>query len=106
MDTAVEKRRYKRRDLVGAIMIAPNGHQHDAQVLDLSEGGVRVDLPDDDWVPSDGSALKVFFVFDGYQAIMLESHVARIAVDHMGLEFEPAQEDLIEHLLDVAGIPH
>ena len=105
MDTAVEKRRYPRREIMGAVMIAPNGNQHDAEVLDLSEGGVRVDLPDD-WVPSDGAALKVFFVFDGYQSIMLESHVARIAIDHMGLEFEPAQEDRIRQLLEVAGIPH
>ena len=105
MDTTVEQRRHPRREIVGAVMIAPNGDQHDAMVLDLSEGGVRVDLPDD-WLPSDGAALRVFFVFDGYQAIMLESHVTRIAVDHMGLEFEPAQEDRIRHLLDVAGIPH
>ena len=106
MNTIAEKRRHRRREIVGAVMIAPNGNQHDARVLDLSEGGVRVDLPHDDWAPSDGAHVKVFFVFDGYQEIMLDSHVARIAIDHMGLEFDPAQEDRIQHLLDVADIPH
>jgi hypothetical protein len=105
MDTVAEKRRHPRRVILGAVMIAPNGNRHDALVLDVSEGGVCVDLPDD-WAPSDGAALRVFFVFDGHQSIVLQSHVARIAIDHMGLEFDPAQEDRIRQLLDVAGIPH
>ena len=96
MDT--EKRRAPRRKVSSAVMVSPNGHGHDAQVFDISAGGVRVELSDD-WTPGDGTPLRVFFLSDTDHPIVLHSHVARVAVDHLGLEFEPEQEERISELL-------
>ena len=98
MDT--EKRRTPRKQVSGAVMITPNGHGHNAQVFDISAGGVRLGLPED-WVPANGAALRVFFLFDTNHPIMLQGHVTRVAVDHLGLEFEPAQEAQISELMQL-----
>jgi PilZ domain-containing protein len=100
MEQAFEKRRHQRHDVVSAVMVAPNGDQHSAQLMDLSLGGARVGLPDD-WNPSDGLALRVFFLTDTEDATVLAVRITRVAVDHLGLEFAPAQEEQIQHLLDV-----
>jgi hypothetical protein len=95
-----EQRQHPRHDVVSAIMITPNGHQHEAQLMNLSLGGARVDLPEG-WTPSDGANLRVFFLLDTADAVALEARVVRVAVDHLGLEFAPTQERRIEHLMDV-----
>lgn len=100
MDQVIEKRRHPRHDVVSAVMVTPNGDQHSAQLMDLSLGGARVGLPDD-WTPSDGLALRVFFLADTKDATVLAGRITRVAVDHLGLEFAPEQEDQIQHLLDV-----
>lgn len=102
MDQTIEKRRHPRQQVSSAVMITPNGDRHNAQVFDLSAGGARVGLPID-WIPPEGIALRVFFLFDTDHPIVLEGHVTRVAVDHLGLEFSPAQEEQIRELLDVVS---
>ena len=98
MDT--EKRRSPRKRVSSAVMITPNGHGHDAQVFDISAGGARMALSDD-WTPADGAPLRVFFLADTDHPIVLQGHVTRVAVDHLGLAFEPAQEDRISELMQM-----
>ena len=102
MDPIIEKRRHPRRQVFSAVMVTPNGDRHRAHVLDLSEGGARVNLPDD-WTPRDGAKLKVFFRVDSDREIALDTHVVRVAIDHLGLQFDPAQEERIEALLEEMG---
>lgn len=98
MDQTTERRRYMRQEVVSAVMITRNGKQHAAQILDISTGGARLDLPVD-WTPPNGSALRIFFLLGTGDAIVLEAHVARMGIDHMGVAFDPAQEDLIRQLM-------
>ena len=98
----IEQRRHPRRDVLEAVMVTPNGDRHDAVVLDMSLGGARMRLPDD-WAPNLGAALRVFFLFDTSDAITLEGRVTRVAVDHMGVQFAPEQEDRIRALLDAVS---
>ena len=98
MDT--ERRRSPRHHVTSAVMISPNGHGHDARVFDISSGGARVVLPDD-WTPTDGAALKMIFLPDTDHPIMLHGHVIRVAVDHLGLAFEPEQDERISEVLQL-----
>ena len=100
MEQVTEKRRYPRHNVVSAVMVAPNGDQHGTQLLDLSMGGARVGLPED-WTPSDGLALRLYFLADGDDGIVLAARVTRVAIDHLGLEFASGQEAQIQQLLDV-----
>ena len=69
-------------------MVRPNGHHHDAQVLDLSLGGARVSLPQH-WSPVNGAALRLYFENgDQHESITLRGHVTRVGVDDMGVEFD------------------
>lgn len=94
----VEHRQTPRQEVSGAVMITPNGHGHDAEIFDISAGGARLGLSDD-WTPVDGAPLRVFFLSDSDDPIMLHGHVTRVAVDHLGLAFEPAQEGRILALM-------
>lgn len=105
METFSERRRYPRRDILNAVMIRPNGDQHDAQVLDVSAGGARMRLPED-WSPGDGATLRMYFAFDMNEAIALEGRVTRVGIDHMGVAFAPDQEARIQALLDVIETHH
>lgn len=100
MDQVSEKRRHPRHNVVSAVMVTPNGDQHTAQLLDLSLGGARVDLPEH-WTPSNGVALRLSFFADTDDAVVLGARVSRVAIDHLGLEFSPQQEEQILILLDV-----
>ena len=105
MSTSSDKRASPRMRTLTAVMVSPNGHAHDAQVLDLSLGGARVRLPQD-WTPSDGTHLRMFFLQDTDHAITLEGQVTRVAVDHMGVSFDPAQEAQVRELFDAIGARH
>ena len=98
----IEQRKHARRDVLEAVMVTPNGDRHDAVVLDMSLGGARMRLPED-WAPKLGAALRVFFLFDTSDAVTLEGRVTRVAVDHMGVQFEPQQEERIRALLDAVS---
>lgn len=99
METIVEKRRHPRNEIFSAIMFTPNGDRHSANVLDISAGGARLDLPDD-WAPRTGAALRMYFLVDTHHAVVLQGRVTRVAIDHMGVQFDPTQEDRIGTLLD------
>jgi hypothetical protein len=106
METAVlEKRRHYRHNVLCAVVVAPNGHPHEGFILDLSEGGARVDLTPG-WTPAMGTVLRMFFDVPDSEAITLQTEVAWVAVDHMGLRFAPDQADEIERLMDAAGALH
>lgn len=98
----IEQRKHARRDVLEAVMVTPNGDRHDAIVLDMSLGGARMRLPED-WAPKLGAALRVFFLFDTSDAVTLEGRVTRVAVDHMGVQFAPEQEERIRALLDAVS---
>lgn len=98
-----ERRGHFRHHVLEAVLIQPNGHAHEAQVIDLSGGGVRMHLPED-WLPADGAALRIFFRVDDEDEIELFGHVARVAVDHMGVAFDPAQEALIRQLFSALDL--
>ena len=98
-----ERRRFPRQQVVRAIMVRPNGHRHDAQVLDLSLGGARVTLPQH-WSPVNGAALRLYFEnADHDESITLRGHVTRVGLDDIGVEFEPAQEADIRELFASLG---
>ena len=98
-----ERRRFPRRQVVRAIMVRPNGHKHDAQVLDLSLGGARVSLPQH-WSPVNGAALRLYFEnADEQESITLRGHVTRVGLDDIGVEFEPAQDADIKELFASLG---
>lgn len=102
METVTELRRYARQEIFSAVMIVPDGQLADpamAMALDLSEGGSRIGLLDE-WRPAAGVPLKLSFLFDTEQPIVLHGRVTRVTTDHLGIEFEPAQELQIRLLLD------
>jgi hypothetical protein len=99
MDQAIEQRRHPRCQVLSAIMIRPNGDQHEAQVLDVSLGGARMRLPED-WSPRDGARVRMYFLPDTRDAVTLEARVTRVAIDHLGVAFAPEQEERIRTLLD------
>jgi hypothetical protein len=106
MEAAVlEKRRHYRHNVLCAVVVAPNGHPHEGFILDVSEGGARVDLTPG-WTPTNGAALRMFFDMPDSDAITLETEVAWVAIDHMGLRFAANQDAEIERLLEAAGALH
>ena len=99
-----ERRGYPRKDVFVAVMITPNGDFHSADVFDLSEGGARVGLPAG-WAPAAGTRIRVFFRLDASSEVAIEGLVARVGVDHLGLQFAPAQEARIQALMSAVGKP-
>ena len=102
MDTSAEQRRYRRLQVLSAVIVTPNGHGHDTHVLDISEGGARVALPSD-WVPVDDAPLKILFLPDTDAPVVLQAHVRRVALDHLGVAFDDAQTDGVRQLLEGLG---
>lgn len=98
MDTTGEKREHPRQAVFTAAMVTPNGDRHNAEIFDLSMGGAHVGLSGD-WSPACGTVLRLSFLDGTADAVVLEGRVARVAVDHLGLEFAPAQEAQIQRLL-------
>lgn len=93
-----DQRRHPRADVLTAIMISPNGHENWATVFNLSESGAMVGLPPD-FRREIGAALRLFFQLDDDDTVILRARVARVAVDHLGLQFAPFQERDIRHLM-------
>lgn len=100
-----ERRRHERHDIVTAVMLTPNGDQHMARVMDLSEGGARVGLSKG-WIPPDGMPLRVLFKIHDADVVALQATVARVCRDHVGVSFDPQQEPSIHQLLRDAGVLH
>ena len=93
-----EKRRHARQEVFTAIMISPNGHENRSAVYDLSESGARIGLPED-FEHEVGASVRLFFLLDDSETVVLQAHIARVAIDYLGVEFSPAQEDNIRYLM-------
>ncbi|WP_166212611.1 PilZ domain-containing protein [Cognatiluteimonas telluris] len=104
METTTEQRRFRRQPISSAVIVTPNGHGHDTRILDISEGGACVALPSD-WVPVAGAPLKILFLADSPTPLMLKARVARVGMDHLGVEFDPVQDDSVRALLEGLGRP-
>ena len=59
-------------------------------------------LPDD-WILVAHAPLKILFLPDSDAPIVLRAHVARIATDHLGIEFDAAQREGIQQLFEMLG---
>jgi hypothetical protein len=104
MDTTIEQRRHPRHRVLGAILVTPNGHGHEAFLLDVSTSGACVTLPSN-WIPIAHAPLKILFMPDSDEPLMLRAQVARIATDHLGIEFDAGQDDDLQQLFEVLGKP-
>lgn len=102
MPSGLEQRRHSRHDTLQAVMVTPNGDQHAARVMNLSLGGARMSLPEH-WLPDDGAALRVYFRVDSDE-FALTGHVTRVTIDHLGIAFDPAQDERIESLFAALGL--
>ena len=100
MSQLTDFRQHPRQEIFSAVAFVPDGHG--AMALDLSLGGARVGLLDD-WRPSRDSVLPVSFLSDTDHAIVLWCRVTRVAIDHIGVAFEPEQEAGIRRLLEAAS---
>ena len=100
-----ERRRHSRYDVLVAVMLTPNGDQHLADVMDLSEGGARVGLSEG-WVPPAGMPLRVLFQVHAADVVALQAKVTRVCTDHLGVEFDPMQDQSIQQLLRDVGAVH
>ncbi len=100
---SIERRRHQRHPVREAVMIVPNGEQHPAAVLDVSLGGARL-APSGDWMPSPGSLLNVYFMLDRDDVLVLQSHVVRLGMGQMGLQFAPDQDANVARLLNEYGV--
>ena len=104
METTTEQRRFRRQPVSSAVIVTPNGHGHETRILDISEGGACVALPSD-WIPIAGAPLKILFLPDSPTPIMLQAHVARVGLDHLGVAFDAVQNDSVRQLLEGLGKP-
>lgn len=105
MGKHIEMRQHPRQEVFNAVMLTRKKDRHSAMALDLSEGGARVGLLDQ-WQPPVGAALRMFFLFYTAETIVLQCKVTRVAADHLGVAFEPAQGKRIQRLLDAVGKLH
>jgi len=97
-----ERRKHPRLSIKSAVMVAPNGRQHAASVVDLSAGGARLAVSGD-WMPNTGARLRVFFLLDPDEVLVLESHVVHQGLGLAGVHFDPDQETAIARLLGAYG---
>lgn len=125
MNAIPEQRRHPRMEVLNAVMISANGKPDSAMAmaLDLSQGGARLGLLEE-WRPARGTRLWLSFLFEtggtvpdsgdagvrqateAEQVIVLRGLVTRTTVDHLGVEFESAQDERIHYLLEQFATVH
>lgn len=105
METTSERRRFPRQKVLSAVVVTPNGHGHDTHVLDISAGGARVANPTT-WMPDAGASLKLLFMSESDEPIVLHAHVTRAATDQLGVSFDESQGSDIQHVLEMLEQPH
>jgi hypothetical protein len=93
-----DHRRHPRASVALAVVVTPSGAKPVTAVIDLSEGGTCLDwsLRDDITL---GTPVHLCFLLDGEQAIELDGRVVRLGGGHAGIEFLPAQQDIVRQLL-------
>jgi hypothetical protein len=94
----IDQRRHRRESVTLAVVVTPSGAKPVTAVIDLSEGGTCLDwtLRDD---ISLGTPVHLCFLLDGQQAIEIDGRIVRVGSGHAGIEFLPAQQDLVRQLL-------
>lgn len=95
MEVLTDIRKYPREDVFRPVTFLPNGQE--AMALDLSLGGARLGLLDA-WRPTPDAVLPLSFLSDTDHAITLRCRVTRVEVDHIGVAFEPEQDDDVRRL--------
>lgn len=95
---SVEHRRHPRGIVAIAAIVSPQRSGPVTGVIDLSEGGACLEwtLPAD--VPA-GTPVRLCFLLGNDQTLEIDGTLTRISRDRAGVEFLPAQRDLIRQLL-------
>jgi len=93
-----DHRRHPRASVALAVVVTPSGAKPVTAVIDLSEGGTCLDwsLRDDITL---GTPVHLCFLLDGEQAIEIDGRVVRVGGGRAGIEFLPAQQDIVRQLL-------
>ena len=94
-----ERRRHARNELTTAVLVSPNGHHEATTVYDLSEGGARIGLPED-FEHREGAKVRLFFPRPGVETVVMYGKLARVAIDHLGVEFDAGQEAQARQLIE------
>jgi hypothetical protein len=97
--TGEERRRHPRTELTTAVLISPNGHHNATTVYDMSASGARVGLPLD-FEHREGARVRLFFPRPGADTVVLNGRIARVAIDHLGIDFDEGQETVSRQLLE------
>ena len=93
-----ERRRDRRSEVATVILVSPNGHENRTVVYDLSRSGAKTGLPLDlDF--GVGAGVRIYFPRVRGEPIMVGAKIVRVAKDHLGLEFGPGQDPVIQELL-------
>ena len=95
MGLLTDIRKYPREEVFRPVTFLPNGQE--AMALDLSLGGARVGLLDA-WRPTPDAVMPLSFLSDTDHAITLRCRVTRVEVDHIGVAFEPEQDEDVRRL--------
>ncbi|MFT3807227.1 PilZ domain-containing protein [Arenimonas sp.] len=93
-----DHRRHARETVALAAVVSPNERESLAAVMDLSEGGARLEWEVRDDVTV-GSSLRLCFLLDREQAIDVDAQVVRLDEGYAGVQFLPAQQDIVRQLL-------
>jgi len=96
-----EKRQFPRLELNSTVLIAGSRRAWLCQVEDVSTGGARMVKPLD-WLAQDVSAeviVRLHFIIDQDTIVSLFSKIVRDSDEHLGVRFEPGQDDEVDRLL-------
>lgn len=93
-----DNRKHARENVALAAVVAPNARESLAAVMDLSEGGARLEWEVRDDVEI-GSPLRLCFLLDRDQAIDVDAEVVRLDEGYAGVRFLPEQQDVVRQLL-------
>ncbi|MFA6985877.1 MAG: PilZ domain-containing protein [Arenimonas sp.] len=94
----IDHRRHARRRVALLVAVSPGGPAPVTATIDLSEGGTCLDWSlRDDITP--GTPVHLSFQLEGGQTIDLDGRVVRLGDGHAGIEFLPAQQDIVRQLL-------
>jgi hypothetical protein len=94
----IDHRKHPRKRVALPVVVSPNVPKPVTATIDLSEGGACLDwsLRNDITL---GTPVHLCFKLDGGQTIELVGRVVRVEGGHAGIEFLPAQQDIIRQLL-------
>lgn len=98
MSSVIEKRRHPRLAVYSAALAVTGKEGYLSDVKDLSQSGARIGRPKN-WPTPPPETCRVFFIFDQETVIGIDTRIVRNGVDDLGIEFEPNQEEIVEHLL-------